>query len=687
MSEPMFEDAFRRATVGLAIIGPDGRYLRVNPSFCRFLRRSEEELLGTTFDSVAHPSDRDEALVRHRRLMDGETEDEQFEKRFVCGDGTIVWGNVWTSAVRSEEGEPMYRFAQTVDVTERRRSDETLRQTETTLQLLFESASEGILLVDGEARIISANRRIAEMFGYEPDELRNCPVEMLVPERFRRVLHREREGYIARRERRPMGRGLELSGLRRDGSEFPIEVGLGSARTQSGTSLTTCVVTDITERSRAQELLAHQATHDALTGLANRSLFLDRLQGALARSNRSGSVAVLFLDLDRFKVVNDSLGHGAGDRVLVETGSRLTSLLREGDTVARFGGDEFAMLCEAVGDPKEAVAVAQRILDALKASIAVSGEEVVVSPSIGITLSAPGVTAEALVRDADAAMYRAKDRGRARYELFHPDMRKHAMGRFTTESGLRRALENGELRVHYQPMIDLADDRVVGAEALARWSDGDVAIPPDVFIPLAEETGLIVDLGAQVLRQACLDAAPWSQNESFVLSANLSMHQLDDGLVESVLQALADAGCHPSILCLELTESAIMSDAEGSISVMKRLKESGVSMAIDDFGTGYSSLSHLGRLPVDLLKVDRSFVSGIGVSTDDSSIVTAVIELAHALGITAVAEGVESAKQRDLLRALGCDLAQGYHFGPPMDAATFTRFLAANRAERRRRGD
>jgi diguanylate cyclase (GGDEF)-like protein len=443
------------------------------------------------------------------------------------------------------------------------------------------------------------------------------------------------------------------------------------------------------ERKRAQaaeRALLHQAFHDTLTGLPNRVLFLDRLGQALARRERRPmEVAVLFLDVDRFKWVNDSLGHAAGDQLLVAVAGRLHSVLRPGDTVARFGGDEFVLLCEELGDEREAFAVAQRLNRALADPFHLKGREVGLTASIGIALASTSThdTPDALLRDADAAMYRAKERGRDRIELFDEDMRSRALSRLETESALRRAIDQGELRVHYQPVIELATGRVTGLEALVRWQHPERGLmPPSEFIPVAEETGLIVACGAVVLTEACTQVARWNAQQihrpPLPVSVNLSPHQvLSQGLPELVADALERSGLDPRLLCLEITETVLIEDAASSRAALDALKELGVTLAVDDFGTGYSSLLYLRRFPVDVLKIDRSFVVGLGTNVEDTAIVAGVIRLAHALGLLAVAEGVETPEQAARLKELGCDLAQGYYWSRPLAPEETEQWLEA----------
>ncbi|MEW6471125.1 MAG: EAL domain-containing protein [Actinomycetota bacterium] len=453
----------------------------------------------------------------------------------------------------------------------------------------------------------------------------------------------------------------------------------------------TGTIQDITDRKLAEEAFVYQAQHDALTGLPNRALFLDRLGQALACRHRGPSgVAVLFLDVDRFKWLNDSLGHAAGDELLVSVADRLQAAMRTEDTVARFGGDEFVLFCEGVADEAEAQALAGRVEAALAAPVTVGGEDTTVTASIGIAYvpaGEPDVTPESLVRDADAAMYRAKEQGRNRHELFDAGTRELALARHETTNALRRGIERGELLVHYQPVVDLTTGRIVGVEALVRWNHPQRGIlPPGEFMALAEETGLVVPLGAVVLRTACRQVAAWRSAGGALadlsVSVNLAARQLlAPDLPAVVEEAVAASGLDPAQLCLEITESALLEDGDSSTRALNRLKAIGVQIGVDDFGTGFSSLTYLKRFPVDVLKIDRSFVEGLGRDRQDRAIVASVVDLAHAFGLTTVAEGVETPEQLDELRALGCEWGQGYLWSPPLPADAASQWIAAAAAQ------
>ncbi len=427
-------------------------------------------------------------------------------------------------------------------------------------------------------------------------------------------------------------------------------------------------------QKRAEELLTHQALHDSLTDLPNRALVGDRLAHALARAARSGDhTAVLLVDLDNFKAVNDSLGHGPGDELLVVVAERFRGCVRPGDTVARLGGDEFVILLEGTSEP-EALAAADRILATLRHPLVLDGRPIVVQASIGLATSVETGDGDALLRNADLAMYAAKGAGKGRVEVFHAAMHEAVLLRLELEADLRaalpHALEGGQFRLLYQPKVSLQTNRVTGVEALLRWEHpqrGTVA--PLEFIPLAEETGLIVPIGAWVLEEACRQGARWQaaypDAPALVVSVNVSGRQFDAGLVETVRQALTTTGIDPATLCLEVTESVVMADVEATIATLQALKGLGVRLSIDDFGTGYSSLTYLKQFPLDELKVDKSFVDGLGLDSQDGAIVAAIMGMARALDLTVVSEGVETSAQLASLRALGCQSAQGFYFARP----------------------
>jgi diguanylate cyclase (GGDEF)-like protein len=427
-------------------------------------------------------------------------------------------------------------------------------------------------------------------------------------------------------------------------------------------------------RTNEQQLL-----RDPLTGLPSRLLLMNRLQAAIARIDRAGThVAVLFIDLDRFKVVNDSLGHHAGDRLLVAVADRLSTAARRHELPARFGGDEFVIVCEDIADAQDAVAVAERLLRTLSKPFDFDDVPAFVGGSIGIAVTSdPNAAPADLVRDADAAMYRAKQAGGGRWSIFDQVVRDRAVARQATEAALRNAIANDELVVHFQPEVSVATGDIVGVEALVRWQrPGAGMVPPADFIPIAEETGLIVPIGRWVLHAACMQAKDFDDGR-LVIRVNVSARQLaEPGLADTVKDALAASGLPPERLVLEVTESVILEDGDRSVAALQALRDIGVGVSLDDFGTGYCSLSYLRRLPIDSLKIDRSFVRGLGHEADDDSIVTSVIDLARSLGVSVVAEGVETEEQLAGLRARGCDTMQGFLFAKPGPASAVAALMA-----------
>jgi diguanylate cyclase (GGDEF)-like protein/PAS domain S-box-containing protein len=442
------------------------------------------------------------------------------------------------------------------------------------------------------------------------------------------------------------------------------------------------VLVDALERQAIEDGIRHRALHDPLTGLPNRVLFLDRLEHALSRLERHASLAaILFLDLDRFKLVNDSLGHQAGDELLAAAAPRIRQAIRASDTVARFGGDEFGILVEEIGDERVAVEMAERIAAVFTRPFLLDGSEHSVTTSIGIALARGGESPEELIRDADAAMYRAKERGSARYELFDEAMRDRALGRLRVEADLRRAVERSELRLDYQPIVSLRTGAIVGVEALVRWDHpARGSIEPGEFIPVAEEAGLIESIGRWVLERACRETVRWDRASPDAaplgVSVNLSGVQFAKRtLPEVVASILRSTGLDPAGLSLEITESVIHKDAEFVTDAVRELKALGVGLVLDDFGSGHSSLAYLTRLPLDALKIDRSFIRGLGADGGDSAVAEAAVGVARALSLEVVAEGVETAAQARKLRRLGCDLAQGFHFSRPVGAGEIARML------------
>jgi diguanylate cyclase (GGDEF)-like protein len=563
---------------------------------------------------------------------------------------------------------------------DRLRAEAELHETLSLLNATLDSTADGILAVDAAGTVVSCNRRFVEMF--------RPPAALLAARNGHEVLAFV-DDLVQGGEAFP-AKLVDL-GLHPDAeSHDTIELADGRRferyskpqRVDEATVGRVWSFHDVTERERLTADLAHQAFHDSLTGLANQALFRNRVEHALTRADRHGtSLAVLFLDLDNFKTANDSLGHRAGDEVLVAVAGRLEGCLRGTDTAARLGGDEFAVLMEDVDGESDALEVARRMIGALDEPLTAAGREVFVGASVGIAFGSAGTGADQLLRSADLAMYTAKRRGKGRAQVFEPAMHAAAVERLEVEAELRRALDRGGLTLHYQPIVALDTGRTCGVEALVRWPrpDGDL-LSPAMFIPLAEETSLIHELGRQVLVQACTQTRRWQlghpDHRDLTVSVNLSPRQLtDDRLLEDVRTALGVSGLPAGSLVLEITEGAMMHDDVTAMAKLDQLRALGVRIAVDDFGTGYSSLSYLRRLPLDILKIDRAFVTAIGSEGGESMLET-IVSLAHALKLRTVAEGVETADQAEVLARLGCDLAQGYHLARPVAPERLEAMLA-----------
>jgi diguanylate cyclase (GGDEF)-like protein/PAS domain S-box-containing protein len=541
----------------------------------------------------------------------------------------------------------------------------------------FEDAPIGMAIVELDGSFTRVNRSFSETTGYSEAQLLAMNV------------HDLRQMSTPTSWTEWDGAEAEASVVRADGG---ISWGLWRRSLMRGAEADVYLIQclDISERKEAAQELEFRAHHDLLTGLPNRTQFVRRLSDSLAGAgSASGHVAVCYIDLDNFKVINDSLGHAAGDRLLTIAAERLAQALRPGDVVGRFGGDEFTVLLRDVADPDEAVAVAERLVDALRPPFVLDGEQRYLTASVGLTVTGdPLSKPDDLLRDADTAMYRAKEQGKSQCAVFDDSLRERAIERLDLESGLRHALDRDELRLLYQPEVSLASGQIVAVEALLRWHHPKHGIiSPAKFIPIAEQSGLIVPIGAWVLREACRTAAEWRRSahaSDLTVAVNLSPRQLGAvDLHDTVREALADAGLPAGNLCLEVTETALTEDMDTAVEALGRLKELGVRLAVDDFGIGYSSLKHLKQLlPVDILKIDKSFVDGLVDQPEDRAIVEAVVRLAGALDVDAIAEGVESADQADALRALSCGFAQGFHFARPSEPETVSALLDAQAAAR-----
>jgi diguanylate cyclase (GGDEF)-like protein/PAS domain S-box-containing protein len=664
----------------------------VSPQVMDIMGYTPEECTSTPdfWIKILHPDDREAVLAEDLRT--NETgEPFVMEYRRFAKDGHLVWIRDEATLVRSEEGEPLYWLGVQIDITERKRAERRLGAAEQRFRTLVDQipAVTYIDPVDDPETSLYTSPQIEKMLGYTPEEWREGKL-------WPKLLHPDdRERILAADERFEAGGEEAFSEeyrlLARDGSVVWVREEAVLLRDEAGEPLYwQGIFYDLTERKALEERLEHRAFHDYLTDLPNRQLFVDRLRKALDRTRRKRDrkVAVLFTDLDEFKIINDSLGHEAGDVLLTLVAQRLKRCLRPEDSLARFGGDEFVVLIEDIEGPEVAVRIAERITEELKRPFFLEGRELFAPSSIGIGLGdARTKTPETLLRDADTAMYRAKEVG-GTFRVFDPDMYKRAKGRLELEADLRRTLETPHelLPVFYQPMVSVPNGTIVGMEALLRWAHPEqgLLVPPG-FIAMAEETGLIVPMGRWVLNEACRRAREWQErypkDAQLTMAVNISARQLRyPELVGEVEDALRKAALDPGSLTLEITESVLVEDEGSSAGTLQRLKELGVRLAIDDFGVGYSSLSYLRYLPVDQLKLDRVLVGNLDTDHKNLAIVRAAVDLGHALGIEVVAEGVETSEEFVELRKLGCDVGQGdYWWGPRLPRET-EELLASNQA-------
>ncbi len=556
--------------------------------------------------------------------------------------------------------------------TQAARARDDAQRSEAHHRAVVENAAEGILTIAVDGTIRSFNAAAEAMFGWTAREIVGQPAATIVPS----VLHDAVGDFVATYRLDGPGaprREVESTGLRRDGIHFPMMVSTSAIKVEGSPPIVSAIIRDLSEQKRVEAELAHHGLHDPLTGLPNRVMLSDRLEHALARVRRDNHMfGVLFVDLDRFKSVNDTLGHTIGDQLLVEAAVRIQRSVREMDTVARLGGDEFVVLCEDIEGVHHATDLAQRIIAALQAPFHFGDDDTNVSASIGIALSGAGTeTADAILANADIAMYRAKRNGRSCYALFDETMQRWVTTQAALETALRQALRRNELRLFCQPFIAADSGLIRGFEALLRWErPGFGLVAPDEFIPVAEETGLIVDIGAWVLEEACRHAAMWARSwpdKRLGIAVNLSSRQLLTGdILDVVTRALEHSGLDPTMLTLELTESTLIDDAVGAQALLHQLRDLGLNLALDDFGTGYSSLTYLRAFPINILKIDKSFVGAIGAEGEDNAIVAAVIGLADNLGLRVVAEGVETHEQLAVLRDMRCPYVQGFLFSRPI---------------------
>lgn len=652
---------------------PDGEVTSVSDGCLATLGYAPTELAAGEYRLMVHPDDYATLRESLHGALSGPAA-TNVEGRFRHKDGSFVWLE-WTITPLADGGGA-YGIGR--DITMFKQYERLLRESEQLYRALFEYSPDGVFTLDFEGHVITMNPACTQISGYEPQDLIGQPLSgLLMPEHLRRALA------TLRTVMQGEAQNFETAIRHRDGRALYLHATLVPLVLEETVVGVYGVVRDITERKHAEERLAHMAFHDPLTSLANRTLFMTRLDQLVVKNvGNQPSFAILYLDLDDFKFVNDSLGHRTGDLLLIEAARRLKACVSAGDTVARLGGDEFTVILEGTQDTDDAIAAAHRILRELNQPYDVDGHKMVVTPSVGVVMGNQGMDAKELLRYADIAMYKAKQNGKARYEAFTPVMYNHVLQRLQLETDLRRAIEHREFRVLYQPIVELETGEIAGVEALIRWEDPDRGvISPAQFIPLAEETGLILPIGRWVLEEACRQGRKWQEHHpDLVVSVNLSARQFREPfLAEEVAQVLQETDMQPTRLQLEITESILMQESLTTQETLRQLKSLGIQLAMDDFGTGYSSLSYLKRFPIDVLKIDRSFVDGLGESPEDTALVRTVIQLAKALNLTVTGEGVETAEQIEQLRAMECERGQGYFFARPVTAQAIEELLAAGR--------
>jgi diguanylate cyclase (GGDEF)-like protein/PAS domain S-box-containing protein len=709
-SQIRYRSLLASAPIGILTVDKNGRIASVNPAVEELFGVAADAIVGRSFaDFVSRPGTQPLPLASHQALP----------ALVKCSGGRMVSvqatiseeqnreGAVYTCFLRDLTGdaqsrEVLQRAHDELESRVRERTSEIARltgalQTEVSerawvqeqFQVAVESAPNGILIVDQNGDISLVNAQIEQLFGFSRAELAGHPVDILLPERFRIPAGEAREGLLAASSRDAEAEPKQLYGLGKDGGEFPIDVSQNPIHTPKGIGFLVSIV-DVTERKRVEAELRRTAFHDGLTGLPNRTLFVDNLLRLNAAAKRHGHhpFGLLFLNLDRFKIINDSLGHAAGDKLLVEMSQRLVECTREEDTVARLGGDEFAILLEQIRGPEDAVRVAERVLERFADPVILDDVEVSVGASIGIALSLTGEgQPENLLRDADMAMYQAKTR-RSGYQIFDARMHARTLERMKLEIDMKRAIDRKQIYLHYQPIVSLANGQLAGFEALARWQHTrHGTISPAKFIPLAEESGLVGRLSRWVFQQACSQMRHWRElhhlSDDCFISVNVSSKQLSYGsLIEEVDEVLSETGLAPQHLRLEITESAIVENTRAAAQTLAQLRSRKIKLCLDDFGKGFSSLNYLHRFPIDVLKIDRSFVRKLCANIANDSgkkrpfeIVRTIVAMAQSLGLQVVAEGVELNDQLSILRELGCEFGQGYLFSPALDPADAARFL------------
>jgi len=683
--EARVHGAFDYAAIGMALAAPDGRWLKVNQALCEIVGYSEREMLALTYRDITHPDDLATISADATKLLAGEIATYEIEKRYVHKLGRSVPVSLSMSLVRDANDAPLYFIWQVQDISARKSTEAALFAEQERARVTLNSIGDAVLTTDMKGNISYLNVVAEKMTGWSLEEAAGRPlaeVFHILDGTTRQPSRSPAE--LALTENKTVGMAAGVVLVRRDGSEVGIEDSAAPIHDHDGKAIGAVLVFhDVTASREMMEKTAHLAHYDFLTDLPNRPLLNERLAQAIALARRHRRrAAVLFLDLDRFKDINDSLGHAMGDKLLLSVAGRLLACVRVSDTVSRQGGDEFIVLLPDIDRPQDAGHFAAKILSALALPHEIDGEELHVTMSIGIALYPDdGQDVDTVIKSADTAMYHAKESGRDNYQFFAQEMNTRVVERLSIEARLRGALERREFSLHYQPKINLESGALIGTEALIRWRHPvRGTILPEQFIPIAEECGLIIPIGDWVLREACGQAKAWIDAglEAVPVAVNISAVQLrHKDFLESVRGVLAETGLEPRWLELELTESVLMQDAESTGRTLQALKALGVQLAVDDFGTGYSSLSYLTQFPIDTLKIDQSFVHKMLLNTSDASMISTVISMGKNLNQRVIAEGVETKQQLKFLQARECSEGQGYYFSHPLNADDFEKYVKA----------
>jgi diguanylate cyclase (GGDEF)-like protein/PAS domain S-box-containing protein len=666
------------AGVGIYII-QHGKFVYVSELYQKLSGYTDTELIGTYSLNNIYPDDREMVRAEAIKCLKGESF-EPYEYRFIKKNHTVMWAlETITPIVYKNDRATLGSF---MDITERKRMEAALRQSEEKYRNILETIQEGYFEVDLNGNFTFCNNSMSRLTGHSKEELLGMNHRQFTNEETsKEVFQAFSEVYNTEEP----SKGFDWQIIKKNGIEGYIEASVTLQKDSSGNPTGfKGMIRDITERKRIEQQINYMATHDALTGLPNRLMFSQLLNHAIRSAQRHGKqLAVLFIDLDRFKAINDALGHEAGDRMLKEMARRFKRSLRAVDVVGRLGGDEFIILTEEVDELSQIANVAHKILATTIQPMSLQGEECRVTASIGISIyPGDGTDEQTLIKNADIAMYFAKEEGKNNYQFYSKDIQSQSNKRFSIEINLRRALERNELSLEYQAKLDFKTGLITGVEALLRWENSCLgSITPTQFIPVAEETGLIVPIGRWVMKTACAQNVAWQREglPPICMAVNLSLRQLmDENLLKDIKAALDESGMAPNLWELEITESMVMHNPDRLIELLTDIKKLGVRLAIDDFGTGYSSLAQIKNFPIDTLKVDRSFIRNLSQDSENQAITKAIITMGKNLSLTVVAEGVETQEQKDFLRGLVCDEMQGFHFSKPIAPDQFGDLLRKN---------